>query len=422
MARQAEKLEPRKLDKLIRETTATKLYGDGKGLYLRVAPGEPPHVSWVFRFMRDGQARTMGLGPYPEIGLGKARDRALDARRTLLEEQDPIEARRAARAARKAEKAKRVTFRQMADRYIAQNETTWTNPKHVSQWKATLALANDAFGDVPVADVTRKMVLDLLGPIWTTKTETASRLRGRIEKVLDYAKAHEYRDGENVARWKGNLDQALRAPGKVKPVAHHPALPYAKTPAFLEALKLESGIAAKALRVTILTALRTSEVIGATWREIDFEGKTWTVPADRMKVKTGQPHRVPLAEPVLTILRELHKVRSAKAGDDGYVFPGGKTGQPLSNMAMAVALKRMEPGWTDAKGEAITVHGFRSTFRDWAAETVDNSDDIAEYALAHKLEGKVKGAYQRSDLFERRRGLMDAWATFATRLPMKKAA
>jgi integrase len=427
MARQSEKLEPGALKKLIASTESQKLHGDGKGLYLRVAPGktkdDPKNVSWVFRYMVDGQARSMGLGPYPEIGLGKAREKALEARRVLLEEQDPIDARRAARAARRAERAARVTFRQMVDRYIKMNESGWSSPKHAYQWKATLDTACEAFGNVPVASVTKKHVLDLLEPIWATKTETAARLRGRIEKVLDYAKAHGHRDGENVARWKGNLDMALKAPSKVKPVKHHPRLPYALVSAFMAELTDEPGIAAKALQVAVLTALRTSEVLGATWSEIDLAGRMWTIPAERMKVKTGQPHRVPLSEPVLAILRELQRGRDTEAGDKGYVFPGATAGQSLTNMAMNMLLRRLATAWRDEKGETITVHGFRSTFRDWAAETVDNSDDIAEYALAHKLEGKVKGAYQRSDLFERRRGLMDTWATYATTKPkLEKAA
>lgn len=431
MGRPVQKLEPRALAKLIADTKGQRLYGDGGGLYLRVAPSTvkdaPPSASWVFRFMIDGQARTMGLGPYPDISLSKARDRAADARRQKLDGLDPIATREAEREAARIERAKAMTFRQCAERYIARNEATWKNPKHRYQWTATLEqFAYPIFGDVPVAAVDTPMVLKTIEPLWLTKTETASRLRGRIERVLDWSRIHGYRTGENPARWRGHLDNALAAPSKVRTVVNQPSLPYTRLGAFMRELQGREGVAALALEFLILTAVRPSEAAGATWGEIDLAERRWSIPADRMKMK--RDHRVPLSKRAVAILEKMKPLRDAKAGDAAPVFPGqGKGKAHLDPAAMVQLLRAMAgdgevPKWADEQGRRITVHGFRSTFRVWCAETVEGSDDIAEIALAHKVEGKVKGAYQRSDLVERRARLMDSWAKFCATVPAKAKA
>ena len=262
-------------------------------------------------------------------------------------------------------------------------------------------MAAASFGDKAVTTVTTADVVQLLEPIWTSKTETASRLRGRIEAVLDYAKARGWREGENPARWRGHLSNLLPRPSRLARVVHHPALPSQRIGAFMVDLRAEDGIAARALQFTILTAARTGEVIGARWSEIDLEGGTWTVPGERMKA--GREHRVPLTEPAVAVLRAVLPLRNQKHGD--WIFPSTRLRKPLSNMAMTALLRRM-------KREDITVHGFRSTFRDWAAENTAHSREVAEAALAHVLADKVEAAYRRGDLFEKRRRLMEDWAKY----------
>lgn len=431
MARTAKPLEARKLGKLITEAAdlfrmgrrAPVMHSDGNNLYLRIAPsaveGAPPSATWVFRYMAGKKAHTMGLGRLgsPDraiVSLADARDLAIDRLRLLAKGRDPVASlgRKATRARAAAERAKLVTFSECVDRFLENSEGDWSNPKHKYQWRQTLALATKSFGNVPVGEVDTAMVMKVLEPIWRTKTETAKRLRGRIEKVLEWARTSGYRGGENPATWR-LLAGGLPHPSKVQTKENHPSLPWVQLPAFLPQVAQQDGMAAKALQVTILTALRTTEVIGARWSEIDLDAKVWTVPAARMKMK--QEHSVPLAEPVLAILRELHKVRGVKTGDDGYVFPSPAGGQ-LSNQAMKALLRRM-----DVAKETASVHGFRATFRSWCADN-GVSRELAEKALAHKLESKVEAAYQRSDLFELRRPLMDAWATFATTSAQKKVA
>jgi integrase len=305
--------------------------------------------------------------------------------------------------------AKATTFRECSARYIASHRAGWRNPKHAAQWQATLATyAEPVIGGLSVQAVDTALVLKVLEPIWTVKPETAGRVRGRIESVLDWAKARGYSTGENPARWRGHLDKLLPPRSKVRRAEHHAALPYAELPGFLVSLPQQEGIAARALEFAILTAARTGEVIGARWSEMDLLDKTWTLPAARMK--SGREHRVPLSPRALAILKEMQAHRHA---DDAFVFPGAKPGRPLSNMAFLMLLRRMRR--TD-----LTAHGFRSSFRNWAAERTNFPAEVAEMALAHTVSDKTVAAYNRSDLFDRRRRLMAAWATFCT-VPEQKA-
>ena len=387
-------------------------YPDGAGLYLQVnkvtsksadgANGAAVTKSWIFRYTIDGCSREMGLGPLGTVSLADARQKAADARKLKLEGIDPIEARKAAKAAARAAEASTVTFQEAAGRYIEAHATTWRNEKHAAQWKSTLATyVYPVFGGATARAVDTGMVLKALNPIWAKKPETANRVRGRIEAVLDWAKAREYREGDNPARLDGHLKYLL--PKRVKQVRHHPALPYVNAASFVATVRAQEGTAARALEFVILTAVRTSEAIEAKWAEIDFDAATWTIPADR--TKTRNEHRVPLAVAAVAILR-AQRAQQRETGYKGeYVFPGDKAGRSLSNMAMLALLRRM--GRDD-----LTVHGFRSTFRDWAAERTSYPREVAEQALAHAIGDKVEAAYRRGDLFEKRRRLMDEWAKF----------
>lgn len=377
-------------------------YGDGGGLWLQVRDAE--HRSWIFRYTVDGRARWMGLGPAADITLAEARDAAREARRKILEGIDPLDHREQEKAKR-LEKADVLTFRQTAERYIKAHEAGWKNEKHAAQWGATLAAyVYPTFGNVRVSAVTVGQVMEALEPIWREKPETASRVRGRIENVLDYARARGWREGENPARWKGHLDHLLPARAKVAKVVHHAALPWKDIGGFMVGLRSPGGIGAYALQFTILTAARTSEVTGATWAEIDLKEKIWTIPASRMKA--GREHRVPLSAAALDILKEMGK---AGAESKAFVFPGGKADKPLSNMTMAAVLKRMERA-------DLTVHGFRSTFRDWVGEATAYPREVAEAALAHTIKNKAEAAYSRGDALDKRVRLMTEWATFCERV------
>lgn len=373
-------------------------YADGLGLYLQVAPGGSK--SWVFRFMRDGKQHKMGLGPVHTVSLAKARELATAARQKLIiEGVNPLEHRRAEKEARRIDALKVVTFKQAAERYIEAHKTGWKNAKHAAQWPATLkTYAYPVFGDMHVGKVDVPLVLKVLEPIWSTKTETAGRLRGRIEAVLDWATARKLRAGENPARWKGHLDKLLPARRKVQKVKHHPALPYAEIGDFIAKLRKVEGVSARALEFTILTATRTGETVGAKWDEIDLGGKAWTIPAERMKA--GKAHRVPLSARALEILDGLPR----EDGSD-FVFIGDKKGKSLSNMALLMTLRRMDRG-------DLTTHGFRSTFRDWAAETTAYPNEMVEMALAHTISNKAEAAYRRGDMMARRARLMEDWAKF----------
>ena len=354
------------------------MYADGGGLYLRVTDNGTKN--WVFRFMLNGRPRWMGMGPLHTVRLAEARNRAAGFRLQRHDGIDPIDARRAERLETRLNAAKALTFKECAARYIASHRAGWRNPKHAAQWEATLATyAEPVMGGLSVQAIDTALVLKVLEPIWTTKPETAGRVRGRIESILDWAKVRGYRAGENPARWRGHLDKLLPARSKVRRVEHHAALPYAELPGFLVSLREQEGIAARALEFAILTAARTGEVIGARWSEIDLLEKTWTVPAARMKA--GREHRVPLSARALAILEEMQPHRHA---EDGFVFPGAKLGRPLSNMAFLMLLRRM--GRDD-----LTAHGFRSSFRDWAAERTNFPSEVAEMALAHTVGRQGRG-------------------------------
>jgi integrase len=379
------------------------MHGDGGNLWLQVTgDAKRPARSWLFRFGRDGRERYMGLGPYPDVALQEARDKAQDARRLLREGKDPIEVKRSNEAAAALALAKGMTFRQCAEAYIEAHKDSWKNAKHAAQWPSTLeAYAHPVFGDLPVQAIDVALVMKAVEPIWRTRTETASRLRGRIEAVLDWATVRGSRQGENPARWRGHLDHLLPERSKVQKVRHHPALAYTEIGEFMSQLTQQEGASARALEFAILTAGRTNEIIGATWQEIALGERAWTIPAARMK--SGKEHRVPVSVPALAILEGL-----AKTGKEGFIFPGGKFHKPLSSMALLMVLRRM--GRKD-----LTVHGFRSTFRDWAAERTNFAREVAEMALAHSVSDKVEAAYRRGDLFEKRRKLMDAWASYCAK-------
>jgi integrase len=380
------------------------MYADGGGLYLRVTPEGARN--WVLRYMLDRKPHWMGLGPLALYGLADARARALDARKKRHDGIDPIEARRAERARQRLDAAKAITFRQCAETYIAAHRAEWRNGKHAAQWSATLATyAYPVIGALPVQSVDTGLVLKVLEPIWTAKPETASRVRGRLESILDSAKVCGYRDGENPAHWHGHLDKLLPAHSKVREVRHHAALPYSQMAAFLPTLRRQEGVVARGLEFLILTAARTGEVTGARWSEIDLLDKVWTLPAARMKAH--REHRVPLSPRALAILSEMQAAH--RSGDDGaLVFPSRKREKPLSNMAFLMLLRRVGRG-------DLTTHGFRATFKTWASERTLFQREIIEVALAHLMSGdKTEEAYWRGDLLAKRRRLMEAWAAFCS--------
>lgn len=371
-------------------------YPDGDNLYLQV--GATGTKSWLFRYMLNGKAKNMGLGSANAISLAEARDKAAEARKLLASGIDPQADKKARIEQAKLEAAKEMTFEQCATAYITAHKDGWKNAKHIWQWENTLErFVYPIFGKLPVQDVDVGLVMKVLEPIWKTKTETATRVRGRIERVLDWANSREYRSGENPARWRGKLENLLPAPSKIRKVCHQPALPYHKIADFIEQIKQIDSLPSLALQLTILTATRTGETLNAKWQEIDLKNCVWVIPAERMKM--GKEHRVPLTAPALKILKKLHE---AQIND--FVFPSNK-GKPLSNMAMMMMVRRM--GRDD-----FVVHGFRSTFRDWCAEQTNYPREIAEAALAHAVGDKVEAAYRRSDLFEKRRQLMNEWARY----------
>lgn len=391
----------RKMHRLSTRTVESKkdpgYYGDGGGLYLQVSPSGTK--SWLFRYMLDRRAREMGLGPLHAVSLAEARRKAAECRRKLADYIDPIAARNSLQASARANSARSITFKECAAAFIKAHRAGWKNEKHADQWTNTLeTYCGPVIGALPVQAVDTGLALKVLEPIWTDKPETATRLRARMERVLDWATVRGYRTGENPARWRGHLDKLLPALKKKLRVQHHPALPYVEIAAFISKLRNQEGIAARALEFTILTAARTGEVIGAQWDEFDLKNGLWTIPAARMKAH--REHRVPLSPQALEILRAQRKERR---GD--YVFPGGNENAPLSNMAMLELLKRME--LTD-----MTVHGFRSTFRDWASERTNYPREVCEMALAHVVSDQTEAAYRRGDLFEKRRRIMQDWAKF----------
>ncbi|WOH51134.1 site-specific integrase [Bradyrhizobium sp. sBnM-33] len=378
----ASKLTARKV-----ETAKPGKYSDGGNLYLIVS--ESGARKWVLRFTWRGRAKEMGLGSATSVPLADAREKAASARRKISQGLNPIEERKRDGGI--------PTFGEMADDVRETLSAGFRNEKHKAQWKSTLETYAAPLRAKPVDTIATDDVLAVLKPIWTTKAETASRVRGRIEKVLDAAKAKGFREGENPARWRGHLDHLLPRPSKLAR-GQHAAMPYEDVASFVATLREREATAALALEFCILTAARSGEVLGARWPEIDLDKKLWTVPANRMKA--GREHRVPLSSRAASILKELVKL---KAGD--FVFPGQVRNKALSNMAMEMMLRRM-------KIENATVHGFRSSFRDWAGNVSSFPREVTETALAHVIGDKAEQAYRRSDALEKRRKLMEAWASY----------
>lgn len=407
MARQQQRLSALQVTKL----TKPGLYGDGGGLTLQItATGAK---SWLFRYMIAGKPFGMGLGPTHTVSLAEARQKALEARKLLIDGINPLADKKQNQIAAALASARMMTFDQCAEAYILAHKASWKNAKHAEQWTNTLnTYANPVFGHLPVAEIDTGLVVKCLSPIWESKTETASRLRGRIESVLGWATTSGYRTGENPARWKGHLENLLATISKSSRTRHHPSLPWQRIGAFMAALRVREGVAARAVEFAILTACRSGEVRGARWAEFDTAGKVWTIPAERMKAR--REHEVPLSAAALALLESLPK--------DGEIVFAGTKGQPLSDMSLTAVIRRMngdeKPVWVDANGDSVTVHGFRSSFRMWAAETTNYPREVAEHALAHQLPDAVERAYQRGSQFAKRAALMAEWAVYCATVPV----
>ncbi|MEQ8440556.1 MAG: tyrosine-type recombinase/integrase [Alphaproteobacteria bacterium] len=418
---------PRQTNKLAARFVASHKmpgkYPDGGGLFLQVT-GEGAK-SWLYRFVsptvqkrnkagvpqfRDSgkpemQVRWMGLGALSDLSLAEARLKRVELRKMVFEGTDPIEARKQERTARIADSTATRSFEWCAAQYLKSRSGTWKNVKHARQWASTLATyVYPVLGALPIGSVETAHVLEVLEPIWPTKTETASRVRGRIESVIDWAIARGIRSGPNPARWRGHLDKILPKPNMVARVQHLPALRYQEAPTFMQALRGIDSISARALEFLILTCCRTSEVTGAAWNEIDTSAALWDVPGVRMK--SGNPHRVPLSKRALEILKRMEAVRCSE-----YIFPGGRENSPLSDMAMSKVVKQLR-STGQFSSDDFTVHGFRSTFKDWVSERTRHSNEVTEMALAHTISNKVEAAYRRGDLFEKRRRVMADWADY----------
>lgn len=429
-------LTVKRVDRLVRRGEPGRHF-DASGLYLIVNGKRAAH--WERRYELNGKAHWMGLGRVTAFGLEEARARNKAVSQQLADGIDPLAAKRANRAAQAAAAVKTMTFKECTKGYIEANRHGWKNGKHENQWSMTL-LGVDPKGkpakhdyckiirDLPVNSIDTALVLKVLQPVWTTKTETASRIRGRVEKVLDRAKVLGLRSGENPARWVGHLDQLLPKRSQVAPVENHPALPYAQLPAFMTDLRRREGMGARALEYTILTAVRTSDTIDAKWSEIDKHTRLWTIPRARMKGQKGaarkRDHVIPLSQPALALLDALPR-------EAEYLFLGSNAGEPLSNAAMAAVIDRMNedrvkaglPKWTDPQqdGREIVPHGFRSTFKDWCSDETDYPGEMSEMALAHTLPDKTESAYRRGSMQEKRRKMMQDWASYALSTPRTTA-
>jgi len=397
MPKVAKELTPLAVSKLRR--TGLHAVGGINGLGLKVMPAGSR--AWVLRTMVAGKRREYGLGGYPTVTLASARERARAMLDQLFAGIDPAVTKKQAKSALAAQRSKAINFKTLAEQYIAQHEAGWKNAKHAAQWTSTLeTYAYPILGNYLAADIDTPSVLRVLQPIWTGKSETASRLRGRIEAVLDFATAKGLREGPNPARWKGNLALTLPAKRKVSTVKHHPAVAVKDMPSFFKALRSREGMAARALEFLTLTAARSGEVRGAQWNEIDLTKKIWVVPADRMKAK--REHRVPLSTQAITLLKSLESKNA-----DSLIFPSTKPTKKLSDMALTAVMRRMEMN--------AVPHGLRSSFRDWVGEETSYPREVAEMALAHALGNAVEAAYRRGDLFEKRRAMMNDWATYLSR-------
>ena len=395
------------------------MHADGGGLYLRVQ--DTGNKGWILRYQLAGKRREMGLGTLASKSAKEARAQAAALVLDIKAGRDPIDHRSGqAAAAQQAAVAKQATnvietatFEAIATEYIEGHAAGWKNAKHAAQWTTTLTTyAFPEIGSKPVHDVSTDDVLQILKPIWTTKTETASRVRSRLELVLSYAKAKGLRQGENPAQGRGHLDALLPKPAKVKRVRHHPALPWSRISAFMGELRKMEGIGAKALELAILTASRSGEIRGAVWREFDLDAGVWVIPAIRMKAE--REHRIPLSAPAVRLLKAL-RPNESRSDADGWVFKGERKGSPLSDMTLLTVIRRMneandKPDWVDAHGVPVVPHGFRSTFRDWAGESTAHAREVVEHALAHRIPDRAEAAYARGSLFEKRRRLMEDWA------------
>jgi integrase len=405
-------------DKQVRALRAVGLHSVGgpvPGLALQITqtPGNAPARSWVLRAMVAGQRRALGLGPYPSVSLATARLKAEAIHRDIRENRDPFALKQQERAKAVAAAARAMSFQMAAEQFIEERRQHWKNAKHIAQWESTLkAYAYPVIGEVQVADVDKAMVLKIVKPIWATKTETANRVRDRIKLVLNWAKAHGLRDGENPAEWRGHLEHALPAREIAAVRGHQPALPVHSVGAFVARLRTEQkDIAAKALEFAILTAARDGEVRGATWSEIDLDSGIWAIPADRMKAARG--HRVPLSPAAIKLLKALPRLE-----DNPHVFPGSSRLGRLSENTLNVVIKRLharEQVPSDAPGRPAVVHGMRATFRNWGRERTDFRPELLELSLAHTVGNAVERAYARDDALEQRRSIMVAWARFVSK-------
>lgn len=411
MARLTGKLSAKEVEK----KTRPGLYGDGGGLTLQITRAGVK--SWLYRYMISGKAYAMGLGPLHTVPLAEARLKAIEARRLVLEGVNPLLVKRQSRLDAAVAKIKLMTFEQCAEAYIKAHRTSWKNAKHTDQWSNTLnTYAKPIIGSLPVGEVDTALVVKVLtqtdhagAQFWESKHETATRLRGRIESILGWATTSGFRSGDNPARWKGHLENLLASISKASRTKNHPSLAWHRIGSFMKALRERQGIAARAVEFAILTASRSGEVRGSKWSEIDLGAKLWTIPAERMKAK--REHEVPLSDSALAILNALPRVE----GTD-FVFPGTR-GQSLSDMSLTAVIRRMNAEatqWTDNDGKTVTIHGFRSTFRMWAAESTNFPREVAEHALAHQLPNTVERAYQRGTQFAKRVNMMADWATFCS--------
>ncbi|RYH04435.1 site-specific integrase [Salipiger sp. IMCC34102] len=411
MARRAKELGALQVKRIT--TAGMHAVGGVDGLYLNVTPSGTK--SWILRLTVAGKRHELGLGPYPEVSLADARDEGVRLRQQVRAGENPVNDRAAARAAARIAVPAVMTFSDAFARYMSSmRDKEFNNAKHAAQWRSTLeTYAFPIIGSMPVGQVDRTHVLQILEPIWSTKTVTAKRLRGRIENVLAWATVAGHREGDNPAAWKGNLQQLLPAPSKIAKTTHHGALALDDAPKWYSSLLKRGGVAPLALQFLALTAARSGEIRGALWREIDLAAGVWTIPADRMKM--DREHRVALSPAALALLVELPR----QLGTD-LVFPG-KSGKQMSDMTLSAVMKRMQKteeeagrrGWLDPKSERPAVpHGLRSTFRDWVAERTGYPADMAEIALAHRVGSSVEQAYRRGDMLEKRREMMQAWGDF----------